>query len=62
MEETRGKWDGRLSPRYETPLLQAAALMPNSGKHPLPVRRDGRIVVIISREGTVRALLRRERA
>lgn len=41
----------------EEPLLKAAALMVNTGKHPLPVRRDGRIVGWISREGILQVLL-----
>jgi CBS domain-containing protein len=41
----------------ELPLLAAAALMVNSGKHPLPVLRDGKVVGIISRSDVVRAVL-----
>jgi CBS domain-containing protein len=39
------------------PLLRAAALMISSGKHPLPVTSDGRVVGILSRADVVRALL-----
>lgn len=40
-----------------TPLIQAAALMANSGKHPLPVVRDGQVIGVIDRADVVRALL-----
>ena len=41
----------------EASLLQAAATMVNSGKHPLPVMRAGRVVGVIDRADVVRALL-----
>jgi len=41
----------------ETTLLRAAELMTNSGKHPLPVLRDEKVVGVISRADIVRALL-----
>jgi CBS domain-containing protein len=41
----------------EMALTQAAALMVNSGKHPLLVRQDGRFIGAISRADVMRALL-----
>ena len=41
----------------DLPLLRTASLMVNSGKHPLPVTRDGEIVGVIGRMDIVRALL-----
>lgn len=41
----------------DMPLIQAAALMVNSGKHPLPVRRDGVFIGTLGRSDVVRALL-----
>jgi CBS domain-containing protein len=41
----------------ELPLLAAAALMVNGGKHPLPVLRDGQVVGVISRSDVVAAVL-----
>jgi CBS domain-containing protein len=41
----------------ELPLLAAAALMVNGGKHPLPVLRDGKVVGVISRSDVVRTVL-----
>jgi CBS domain-containing protein len=41
----------------ELPLLAAAALMVNGGKHPLPVLRDGQVVGVISRSDIVAAVL-----
>jgi CBS domain-containing protein len=41
----------------EMPLMSAAALMVNSGKHPLPVTHDGKVVGMIARTDVVRALL-----
>lgn len=41
----------------DTPLLRAAALMVSSGKHPLPVIGDGRVVGVLDRADVVRALL-----
>lgn len=38
-------------------LLRAAALMIGTGKHPLPVTRDGQIVGVLARSDVVRALL-----
>ena len=46
-----------ISVAEDTPLLRAAELMVNTGKHPLPVMRDGKIVGVISRSDIVRALL-----
>jgi CBS domain-containing protein len=46
-----------ISVTEETPLLRAAELMANSGKHPLPVFRNGKVFGIISRSDIVRALL-----
>ena len=43
--------------REETSLLRAAQLMVNSGKHPLPVLRGGKVVGVISRSDIARALL-----
>ncbi len=41
----------------EAPLMRAAELMVNTGKHPLAVVREGRIVGTISRADVVRGLL-----
>jgi len=41
----------------EATVLQAAATMVNSGKHPLPVLRAGQVVGVIDRADVVRALL-----
>jgi len=41
----------------EATVLQAAATMVNSGKHPLPVLRAGQVVGTIDRADVVRALL-----
>jgi CBS domain-containing protein len=41
----------------ELPLLAAAALMVNGGKHPLPVLRDGAVVGVISRSDIARFVL-----
>jgi CBS domain-containing protein len=41
----------------ELPLLAAAALMVNGGKHPLPVLRDGKVAGVISRSDVVQAVL-----
>jgi CBS domain-containing protein len=46
-----------ISVSEETDLLKAAELMVNSGKHPLPVLRDGKVVGIISRSDIARALM-----
>lgn len=46
-----------ISVTEETPLLRAAELMVNSGKHPLPVLRNGKVVGVISRSDIARALL-----
>ena len=40
-----------------TTLSRAAELMANTGKHPLPVLRDGRVLGVISRADIVRVLL-----
>jgi len=49
--------DKVISVNEETSLLRAAELMANSGKHPLPVLRDGKVIGVISRTDVVRALL-----
>jgi len=49
--------DEMLTVSEDLPLMQAAALMVNSGKHPLPVTRCGEIVGMIERMDVVRALL-----
>jgi len=49
--------DKVLSVDEDTTLLRAIELMVNSGKHPLPVVRDGKVVGIISRMDIVRALV-----
>lgn len=41
----------------ETPVLKAAEIMINSGKHPLPVLREGQIVGVVTRMSLVRAVL-----
>jgi len=41
----------------DLPLLRAASLMIGTGKHPLPVMREGRIVGVLERSDVVRALL-----
>ena len=46
-----------ISVSEETPLLRAIELMVNSGKHPLPVLRDGKVVGVVSRSDIARALL-----
>jgi CBS domain-containing protein len=46
----------------ETTLLRAVELMVNSGKHPLPVLRNGKVVGVISRIDVVRGLLVQEEA
>jgi CBS domain-containing protein len=45
----------------EATVLQAAATMVNTGKHPLPVMRAGQVVGVIDRADVVRALLEGER-
>jgi CBS domain-containing protein len=49
--------DQPLTVTEEAPATQAAALMVNNGKHPLPVVRDGRVVGTIDRFDIVRAVL-----
>jgi len=49
--------DKVLSVSEETTLMRALELMVNTGKHPLPVLRDGRVVGIISRSDIARAVL-----
>jgi CBS domain-containing protein len=46
-----------LSVTEDTPLLKAAEIMINSGKHPLPVLRQGAVVGMITRQAVVRAVL-----
>lgn len=41
----------------ELPVMEAAALMANLGKHPLPVLRNNEVVGAIDRRDIVRALL-----
>ena len=41
----------------ETPVLKAAEIMINSGKHPLPVVRAGQVVGVVTRMAIVRAIL-----
>jgi len=45
------------SVKEESPLLEAAATMVNTGKHPLPVLRAGQVVGVIDRADVVGALL-----
>jgi CBS domain-containing protein len=45
------------SVKEESSLLEAAATMVNTGKHPLPVRRAEQVVGVIDRGDVVRALL-----
>lgn len=49
--------DKVLSVSEDTTLMRALELMVNTGKHPLPVLRDGRVVGIISRSDVARAVL-----
>jgi CBS domain-containing protein len=46
-----------ISVTEETPLLRGAELMVNSGKHPLAVLRNGKVVGVISRSDIAHALL-----
>ncbi len=46
-----------LSVTEDTPLLKAAEIMINSGKHPLPVLRQEAVVGMITRQAVVRAVL-----
>ena len=46
-----------LSVNENMTLLRALELMVNSGKHPLPVLREGKVVGVISRIDIVRALV-----
>lgn len=46
----------------ETPVLKAAEIMINSGKHPLPVLREGQIVGVVTRMSLVRAVLESQEA
>lgn len=41
----------------DMPVLRAAELMVNTGKHPLPVLRSGRVVGVVDRADIARALL-----
>jgi len=49
-----------ISVSEETTLLRAVELMVNSGKHPLPVLRNGKVLGVISRADVVRELLAQE--
>jgi len=49
--------DQVLTVTEELPAMEAAALMANLGKHPLPVLRAGKVVGTIDRWDIVRALL-----
>jgi acetoin utilization protein AcuB len=49
--------DQVLTVTEELPVMEAAALMANLGKHPLPVLRAGKVVGTIDRWDVVRALL-----
>jgi CBS domain-containing protein len=46
-----------LTVREDMDLLRALELMVNTGKHPLPVLRDGQVVGVISRMDITRALV-----
>jgi CBS domain-containing protein len=46
-----------LTVREEMGVLRALELMVNTGKHPLPVLRDGKVVGVISRMDITRALV-----
>jgi len=49
--------DNVLTVNEDTTLLRALELMVNTGKHPLPVMQDGKVVGTISRMDIVRAVL-----
>jgi CBS domain-containing protein len=49
--------DKVLSVTENTTLIRALELMVNTGKHPLPVLRDNKVVGIISRSDIARAIL-----
>jgi CBS domain-containing protein len=51
-----------LTVNEDAALLRALELMVNTGKHPLPVIRDGKVVGIISRMDIVRALLEQSKS
>jgi CBS domain-containing protein len=46
-----------LTVREDLGLLRALELMVNTGKHPLPVLRDGKVVGVISRMDITRAMV-----
>ncbi len=46
-----------LSVTEDTTLMRALEIMVNSGKHPLPVLKDGKVIGVIARTDIVRALL-----
>jgi CBS-domain-containing membrane protein len=43
--------------RPDTPAEEAAALMSNRGRHPLPVVENGQIIGVVSRSDVIHALL-----
>ncbi len=49
-----------LSVRQDTPLMNAAELMVNKGKHPLAVTEDKRIIGVIDRADIIKSLLELE--
>lgn len=49
--------DPALTVQEDFPLMKAAALMMNTGKHPLVVTRQGKVVGVLARSDVVRALL-----
>jgi len=51
-----------LTVNEDAALLRALELMVNTGKHLLPVMRDGKVVGIISRMDIVRALLEQSKS
>jgi len=46
-----------LTVQEDFPLMKAAALMMNTGKHPLAVMHDGKVVGVLARSDVVRGLL-----
>ena len=47
-----------LTVHADAPIEEAAAIMSNRGRHPLPVLDGGRMVGVISRADVIRAMLR----